>query len=371
MPIIVGGKLTGRVGPVNIGVLETYTDSAPGVPRKSLGVERVTVDVGEESSVGAIVTHGDPSSDAHNWLFGFDGIYRRSDLPGDRVVQARAWFQHSFTSQVKGNRAAFGAEIEYPNDRINWRVGYRELGENFDPRLGFVARPDIRQYDASFRHRSRPKWIRIVDSRVAGLLFTDRANIPRTGTLSVFPFVPQTAAGDFFEVGYLFEYEHPRRPFTIFPGIVVPAEKYQAHRVTWTLSSAESRPFRASVFGSAGGFLSGTLVSVSPSVNWRPSRHFLFGLSYTVNDVRLAEGSFTRQLIVGRVDVQFTVNLFWNTLIQYEDEQGTVGINSRLRWIIVPGRELFVVVNQNLGTRGGISLIRSEPLVKLKWTFRF
>ena len=371
VPILLGGKLTGRWGPLNFGLLETWTDEAFGIERKSLGVHRVTADVGPESSVGMIVTHGDPSSNDHNWVVGADAVYRRSDLPGGKVLQARGWFQHSFTSRVKGNRAAFGGEIEYPNDRVNWLLGYQELGENFDPRLGFVARPDIRQYDASYRYRFRPTGLRTVDTRVSGVMITDRANVARTASVTAVPVAVTTRPGDFFELGYLFEYERPRVPFEIAPGIFVPAEPFYAHRLTWTLNSAQSRRLRAGVSGSVGGFLSGTLVSVRPSITWRPSAHWLFGIDYLVNDVRLAEGDFTRQLVIGRVDVNFSVDLFWNTLVQYEDLFGTVTINSRLRWIIVPGREVFVVLNQAFGTRGSPTLLRSEPIIKVRWTFRF
>jgi hypothetical protein len=49
-----------------------------------------------------------------------------------------------------------------------------------------------------------------------------------------------------------------------------------------------------------------------------------------------------------------------------------VGINSRLRWIIVPGREFFLVLNQDLLTEGGVvTRGRTEPVIKLGWTFRY
>ncbi|MEZ4292426.1 MAG: hypothetical protein R3E53_18530 [Myxococcota bacterium] len=59
------------------------------------------------------------------------------------------------------------------------------------------------------------------------------------------------------------------------------------------------------------------------------------------------------------------------TLVQYDDVSGSIGVNSRVRWIIEDGRELFLVLNQAYDAAQGVRLVRSAPLVKLQWSFRF
>ena len=60
------------------------------------------------------------------------------------------------------------------------------------------------------------------------------------------------------------------------------------------------------------------------------------------------------------------------TVLQYDNVSDVLGINSRLRWIFTPGRELFIVLNQSFeDTRGKLRRGRLEPLAKLGWTFRF
>ena len=102
-----------------------------GVGQKSLGVERVMINVGEESSVGFIATHGNPDSDEENGLIGIDALYRNSDWQGDKVVEARAWLQRSFTSGENGLQSGWGGQLSYPNDRILWSLEYKELSEAF------------------------------------------------------------------------------------------------------------------------------------------------------------------------------------------------------------------------------------------------
>ena len=86
----------------------------------------------------------------------------------------------------------------------------------------------------------------------------------------------------------------------------------------------------------------------------------------------LKSGSFKTRVTQGRFDVLFTPDISWNTLVQYDNVSDSIGINTRLRWIFTPGRELFLVFNQSLEDDGGrIRRARSESLVKLAWTFRF
>ena len=73
-----------------------------------------------------------------------------------------------------------------------------------------------------------------------------------------------------------------------------------------------------------------------------------------------------------RMNVTFSTDVSWNNTVQWDNVSDTVGINSRVRWIIVPGSEFFVVFNQELLADGwDVSRGRTEPVAKFVWTFRF
>ena len=372
VPLLFGGKVTGTQGGVNFGILETWTGSGQGVGQKSLGVERVTLDVGRESSVGAIVTHGDPNSDNDNAMIGFDGLYRNSEWDGDKVIQARAWFQNSFTEGSDGLQAGWGGELSYPNDRVNWRIAYKELSEEFNPALGFVNRPNIRAYTGEYRFRLRPEWIRTVDFSAWSTVVTDRENIVRSGYLYLTPFDFSTPMGDQLYMGYLYEFQRPEEPFEIYPGVVIPVDSYSNQRFYWEYTGSRARPIALTFGGEVGSFYSGSLTQITPSLVLRPSPHVDVSLGYTGSFVNLEEGDFETHVLVARLNLMFNVDISWSTLVQWEHETGEVVINSRFRWIIVPGRELFLVVREELLAKGGgLKLERSMPVVKLRWTFRF
>ena len=145
--IELGAKLSGRMGPYTMGLFNTQMDDFdPVVGDRNLTVARLARDVGAESRAGAILTWGDPQSTRDNGVMGADYRYRNSSLFGDMTFIADGFLMRSFTSGVEGQQGAWGVNLDFPNDRWNARLGYHELQENFNPALGFVNRPGIRNY---------------------------------------------------------------------------------------------------------------------------------------------------------------------------------------------------------------------------------
>lgn len=106
-------------------------------------------------------------------------------------------------------------------------------------------------------------------------------------------------------------------------------------------------------------------------LTWRPSYHWLLEATYQYNDIALEEGDFQTHLARFQVNLQFTPDLAWITLVQWDNQSEDLGINSRLRWIIEDGREIFLVFNQDLDTQDRIRVKSTEPLLKIFWSIRF
>ena len=58
----------------------------------------------------------------------------------------------------------------------------------------------------------------------------------------------------------------------------------------------------------------------------------------------LPQGRFVTQLFSARVDYNASPNLTWSNLVQYDNITRILGFQSRFRWILKPGNDLFVVV---------------------------
>jgi hypothetical protein len=370
-----GGKLTGRIDKVGVGLLNVQQYEYGEVSSRNLSVGRLTHDLLGESFVGAIFTNGDPHSDDRNSVVGVDLRLRNSDFHGDRVITADAWLLRSFSENLSGDEEAFGARIEYPNDLINWSVFFQELGENFNPALGFLKFEDlesgVREIDTSFRYRVRPEtWLRTVDSEVRFYwLGDDRDLIAAELAWDVLTFANQP--GDSLTFTYTRRKED-LEPGDEIVGIPLPAKSYTFNSGEVSLSTTKARPLSVELGIGYGEFFSGHRFESQAVLEWRPSRHLLLGLEYEQNDIRLDEGDVTTRLAVLRLDLAFTPDLSWTTLAQYDNGSDTLGIQSRVRWIIEPGDEIWLILNQGYeASSDSVRSILSDVTFKVGVTFRF
>ena len=60
------------------------------------------------------------------------------------------------------------------------------------------------------------------------------------------------------------------------------------------------------------------------------------------------------------------------TYIQYDNGSDSVGLNSRVRWIVEPGSEIYFVLNQSIDRDdNSFRVTQTELTTKVGWTFRF
>lgn len=369
-----GAKLTARLGPWDLGVLNTQMEPFGEVESKNLSVGRVSLDLLEESRVGVIFTNGDPATPDNNWLVGVDGRYRVSDLFGSQIFQADAWLQRTQSTGISGREAAFGARLGYPNDRINWKFEFKELQENFRPGLGFANRVGIRQYDGSFRFRVRPgTWLRTVDSQLLGLLVTDRQNQLENGRILWNLLAFENNQGDKLTFSYVFDREEFRdEAFAVLDDLVVPTGSYTSHRGRVSLLTSAGRPVQGRLEYGWGGFFSGRRSQVVAGLDLRLSRFVFLGLDYEQSAIRLPDGTAHTRLARLDLALMATPNLSWTTAVQYDNVSDALGLNSRIRWIVQPGNEIFLVFNQAYeASADTIHPILSRATLKARYTFRF
>ncbi len=371
--ILAGLKLTGRVDNLNIGILDVQIAEADGVDSKNLAVARLNYNVLEESSVGFISTAGDPTTNDYNYLAGIDFNYRNSKFLGDKVLTGAAYVQKSFSEAAQGDDLSFGIRAAYPNDIVRWSLGFGEVQENFNPGLGFTRRRGIREFFGNFRYRHRPQtWIRTLEHQTRFFIVTDLDNELQTGILTLNPIEIANQDGDQIELSLILNREVLSRNFEISRGVVIPQGTYSFLRYGARITTSSVRSLSLQLNGEFGDFYEGSRRDLRVTVEWRPSRHFFLSLGYVNNSIDLDFGAFQTHIARVRVNVLFTPDISWNTFIQYDNVSKLMGINSRFRWIIEPGREFFFVVNQGfLVESDRFQSTGTELTTKLGWTFRF
>ncbi|MGI9259334.1 MAG: sugar-binding protein [Gammaproteobacteria bacterium] len=381
-----GGKLSGRAGPWNIGALAIRQGEFGDVDATDLFVGRVTRNVLTESRLGVIATQGDPLSNLDNSLVGFDFRYLNTRLPNGKTVQAEAWYQQSDTDDQTGDDAAWGLRFQLPSQSgLLARVGIKEVGENFNPALGFINRAGIRDTSVELG------WIKRNSDQARIRSFLTRFGLQRVEWLDgglqqqvidgrIFSIFNQ--AGDNLRLIYRQTKEVLREPFTIWDPdpssgelpITIPVGEYDFVTPTLAIQATGARKLSGSLVLRTGDFYTGKRNNADAQMTWVPTRRFRAFVSYSYNDIDLPQGDFELRLSRVGLDFIFSNTLSWVNLIQYDNDSEVLGLNSRLHWIPEAGREAFIVLNHNLEDRDRDNTFRSQVAdisVKFSYTFRF
>ncbi len=376
-----GGRISGRVGRWNIGTLAIKQDEFGPVDGSNLFIGRLSANVLNESSVGVIVTDGDPASNIDNSVYGVDFRYLNTRLANGTTLEGDAWYQQSETPGLINDDAAFGFGLRVPNNS-GWRggVGFKEVQANFNPAMGYVNRSDIRDYtvDTGYTH--------FFDNSMFQTAFTG-IDVQRIDVIGgdlqseaiVFRLLEmETNSRDGFDLGYQRNKEVVLTPFAIYSApdkqVFIQPGDYSFDEKRVSFRTAGQREFSGSFTYQVGDFYDGERTNVRGSVAWTQSRYFVMSMSYDWNDVELPQGDFTTRLTSISTQVAFSSTLYWVSLLQYDNLSEEMGINTRLHWIPRAGQEGFIVLNYNLEDKdkdNAFHSAASDLSVKLKYTFRF
>ncbi len=383
VPIRWGARVTGRVGDWSLGVLDASTDFLDqqtsgfvgGLPEDNWGVVRVKRNVGERSAVGMIFTNRDQEGIGTNQVYGLDA--NLNPLP---KLNVNTFFASSHTSSPfvddigvvddKSDQAG-GATVVWNGQDWLWAMEAMEIGDSFDPQVGFLLRNGIRRYAPTVAYKPRPKL-----GNVRSLLLDAQAEIitdmdDRLETFSTrldfFGFILDSE--DQVQAFVDINRERLVRPFAIRSGIVIPPGEYDFNDYGMNYTTNPYR--RVVVTGSVlnGQFYDGERFSNVITVGLRPSRYFRAETRWTRDDVDLPAGSFVANVWRQRLSVSPTPRIAANAFIQYNDTADLISLNLRLNWIYKPGADIFLVYNHNWIAPGLNDRTSRERQAILKFTY--
>jgi hypothetical protein len=373
VPVKYGGKFTGKIGKWNLGFLHIKDDNEWDNPGYSVG--RISRNIGKQSSIGFIGTNGNAFSGIRNSLAGIDLRLASSQISGNKNIAYNLYGMKSFTSGLSGNDVSFGTEINYPNDFLNFRVGYMQIGENFTPGLGFIPRKNIRDFYGSFGIGPRPEKsiIMQVKSGIRYLFITNLKNGTHQTSQVDFNLADIIfLSGDIISISSQYQFESLEKDFNIFSNYVIPIADYNFWRHSILLTSAKRRNLWAATRIGIGTFYSGRRTDWLVQAGYKVVVPVYIGIESDRKWVNLPEGSFITQIYRMSLNFLFSPNLSWYNYAQYENQTKTVGWQSRFQWIIRPGKEIFLVFNSPM--IDPLERFRSEVYearVKVKYTIRF
>ena len=379
VPIVGGGRVTGKVGAFDVGALNIHAGEAldAGVEPTNFTVARVKRDILRRSAVGALFTNRSVSlaGDGASQTWGADGTFSFHDN-----LSAVAYLARTRTPGRTGRDRSYQGQVTYAGDRYGFQAEHLTVEDNFRPEVGFRRRDNFRRSFGSARFSPRPAGIEAIRQfRLEGsfdYVESADARVVETRQTQV-AFAAEFENSDRIGVSAADNYEYLAEPFEPGRGVVLPVGGYRFRDVetTWTLGG--QRRLSGILTVRLGEYFGGVI----RSVGFRRARLVLMPRlavepTVSVNWIETPQGAFRADLLVSRITWTLSPRMFFSGLVQYNSGTDTVSSNLRLRWEYSPGSELFVVYTED---RDGDPLrpdrftgLRNRGLVvKVNRLFRF
>jgi len=380
VPIVGGGRLTGKIGSTNVGLLNMQTESVNQVtPANNFTVARVSQEFPNRSGIGAIFINRDATGDqaaGYNRTFAAD-----ARLGIGQYTQAAGFIAKTTTPSRAGRDHAFKLGLNHDSKSWLMQVNYTELAENFNPEVGFLRRSSYRKSESLVLHRYRPKnffGLQELRPHISYRAYWDFAGFQETGFLH-FDNHWEWKSGVEIHTGVNFTKEGLKRPFKIYrkqnkplptvDTVTVAIGTYNHKEFQLVTNSNQAKPVSFRGTFNIGGAYGGNRIFASPSVKFRLGETFNTELTWSKNYYDLPAGNFNTDVLRARLSYSFTPRLFVQSLLQYNDLDEVWATNLRLGWLQSANTGLFVVYNEALDTFDGLSRRDRSLIVKFSRLF--
>ena len=368
VPIVGGARLSGKVGGTSIGLLNMQTDEVGNLPGNNFSVARVSREYPNRSRAGVLVVNregtGSLDSDSdYNRTYAVDGqlgIGEHTELTG--------WAAQTDTPGRSGREHGFGLGTSYTSPFWRWRAGYSEVGEDFNPEVGFLSRSGYRQLNGFARRRYRPDGdgrIKELGPRAFYDSFWDFDGFQETQRYSVGGWI-EFRNGAEINLSIGGRYEGLKESFEIHDGVTIPAGTYDDNGFFLFMNSNRGRAVSLFARVQGGGFFGGEQLVIDPSVSIRLGDYLTSEIGWSYNDIELPGGAFAANLGSLRVTYAFSTRLLLQALVQYNDVTNNLSTNVRFSWLNEANRGLFLVFNE-ISTFGVLGVEAPDRSLTLKY----
>ena len=379
VPIVAGGRVTGKVGAFDVGGLNIQTDAeeVSGAEMTNFTVVRVKRDLLRRSSVGALFTNRSVSlsGDGMSQAYGADATFSFFEN-----VSFLGYLARTRVPGVETEDQSYQGRFDYGGDLYGFQADHLVVERNFVPEVGFVRRDNFRRSFASGRFSPRPSSLESVRQfRFEGsfdYILTADTGIVETRQ-SQLGFAAEFENSDTIGVSVADNYEFLIEPFSPGPGVTLPIGGYGFRDLEASYTRGSQHAINGTITARVGEYFNGDIRSIGFSrarVELTPQ--FTVEPSVSVNWIDTPAGSFRADLIVSRVTYTLTPRMFVSGLAQYNSNTDAISNNFRLRWEYTPGSELFVVYSEDRNTNplmpNRFSELRNRGfVVKVNRLFRF
>lgn len=351
IPILGGAKLTGKldsglsVGFLNLTTEElSYHDTTRGFrafePRTNYTVLRLKQDVGPQSSIGVIGLNKDPEGASYNRAGGLD--WQVALAPH---LSSAGFLSKTETPGLHGKDYAGSADLLYQSQVIQARTSYTDIGDNFNPEMGFATRVGVRKTQGELVGYFNPDWWVVHHYSVINDF---NHVVDQSGRLESQVWLRELTIATVHRSGIALlssdTIQTLTEPLTLHKGVVIPPGTYRWVNYFLGAATDYSKPLGCTLHYDQGDFYDGTRVQTLLAVIYRPLRGLYSSWSWDRTRVRVPQGSFTTDLYYADISYSPTTTLLFRSLVQWNREDN-FRANLSLGWTYRPGSVLYLVYN--------------------------
>ncbi len=368
-PIIGGARLSGKLNRTNIGLLSMFTEAVDeeNIQGNNFSVARVNHEFQGRSALGAAFIHRsglDSEVDDFNNTYAIDGklgLGQRARMNG-------------FLARTDGPGEGAGEHAYKLEARYNWdnwemRLGYTEVGEGFNPEVGFLGREAFRKPEGVVLYHLRPKnpnsTFLEFRPHISYRSYWDFNGFLQTSFLHIDNHW-EHKNGLEYHTGVNFRTEGVVDSFEISQDVFVPAGSYDHVEAQLVFFTNPSKPVSINLRSVMGGAFGGNRYLNSATLRLRFGDRFNSEITYLYNVFNLPGGEFTANIFRTRAAYSFTPTIYLQALVQNNSVTGLWAANLRFGWLQRANTGLFVVYNHNADEYG----LRNRSFI-IKYTRMF
>ncbi len=360
IPIIGGARISGKIKNTSVGLLSMFTEAVTtpevAIEKNNFTVARVNHQFAERSSIGASfmnrqglgglddgVSPTNPYE--YNRTYALDGRWGLG-----KKAQLSGFYSQTRTPGISGEDHSYKLQANYNWNGWNLNAAYTEVGKNFNPEIGFLARTAFRKPEFLIFYQFRAKEnnkLNFMEFRphVSYRGYWNFDGFQETGYLHV---DNHWVWRNGFELhtGINFTTEGVLEPFEISQGVIVDSATYKHTEAQIVLITNPSKKVYISTRHILGGSFGGKRFINNVALGWRVGEKFNSEYSIQQNNFDLPNGSFVATILGARLSYSFTPRMFVQGLFQYNSVAETVSANIRVGILREANTGLFVVFNE-------------------------
>ncbi len=367
-PILYGARLTGNIGnSTRIGLMNVHTLGKNGDPGQNVSIASVQQNIKGRSYSKALFLNRqgfDGSKSIKNDFgrnVGLENVFISDNGKWNAWLSGHA----SFKPEIKGKNNYYESGFFYAGENFFFLADYLSCKENYYADQGFIAR--IENYDAA-----RDTSIRLGFNQLYNesnyKIYPKKENAwfqsQEYGVENFVAFNPDGSFNErntdigveintknlyFYELGVTNSDVALPYPTAFTDESPLPAARYRFSGVYANFGTDRRKALSLNVNVNGGGFYNGTIRSTTLSATYRARPWGNFELNCQYNDLKFPSpyGSNVIALFGGKIEVNFSRNLFWTTFVQLNTQNERFNFNSRLQWRFKPLSDVFLVYTDN------------------------